>query len=124
MVGGATTIDSKDIQKKVLFSQNGYDHESQQVKWLWSILDDLSQGDLHKFLEFVTGCPSMPVDGLRPPLLLTMDSPADPKTIDQTLPHAHTCFNQLVFPSYTSFRNMKSRFEFALENTGSGFYMS
>jgi hypothetical protein len=124
MIGGATTIDAKDIQKRVMFSQNGYDQDSQQVKWLWSILGDLSQSDLHRFLEFVTGCPSMPVDGLHPPLLLTMDTPDNPTALDQTLPHAHTCFNQLVFPKYSSFRAMKSRFEFALENTGSGFYMS
>ena len=83
---------------------------------------------LHKFLEFVTGCPSLPIDGLHPPLMLTLHvpdcGPDDKAAIDKVLPHAHTCFNQLVFPKYSSFRAMRGRFEFALENTGAGFFMS
>lgn len=128
MLGGARTIDPKDIQKNVLFSINGYDSDSQQVKWLWTILDELNQDLLSKFLEFVTGCPSLPIDGLHPPLMLTLHLPDensnDQNSIDKILPHAHTCFNQLVFPKYSTYRSMKSRFEFALENTGSGFFMS
>jgi len=69
----------------------------------------------------------MPIDGLKPPLLLTLhivDNPDNPGEIDNTLPHAHTCFNQLVFPKYTTYNNMVGRFKYALENTGTGFFMS
>lgn len=46
------------------------------------------------------------------------------KSVDGMLPRAHTCFNQIVFPIYSSRDVMKERFDFALQNTGDSFLMS
>ncbi len=110
-----------------MYAVDGYTAESMQVKWLWSILDDLGQEQLAAFLGFVTGCPSIPIDGLRPPLLLVKhvaDGDQNAAAMDKILPHAHTCFNQLVFPPYSSYNIMQARFKYALENSGCGFFMS
>ena len=66
----------------------------------------------------------MPVDGLHPPLNLTLmqlDEGLDP---DKVLPRAHTCFNQFVVPPYSSSASMEDRLLFALTNTQQGFFMS
>jgi hypothetical protein len=40
-----------------------------------------------------------------------------------SLPKAHTCFNQLVLPRYSSYFTMQQRFLFAIANT-EGFELS
>jgi hypothetical protein len=59
------------------------------------------------------------LDGFEPPLNITEggDMPED------ALPKAHTCFNQLVIPSFSSFDKMKEKFLFAMSNT-EGFELS
>ena len=66
----------------------------------------------------------MPIDGLRPPLLLTQHIPDNPSEVDKILPHAHTCFNQFVFPPYTTYTAFCSKLKYALENTGAEFLMT
>ena len=77
--------------------------------------------DLHQrlFLKFVTGTSRVPLDGYDPPFTLTegVDMIAD------SLPRAHTCFNQLVIPCYSSLEVMKARLTFAVEET-EGFQLS
>lgn len=42
----------------------------------------------------------------------------------QVLPRAHTCFNQLVLPAYSTDLILEERLLFALSNTEQGFFMS
>ena len=118
MLGGQNSVDMCDLKKGAEF-QGGFTNESLQVAWLWQALENFDQESLSKFLGFVTGCPFLPVDGLSPPLLITLTAGSD--TI---LPKAHTCFNQLVIPAYSSFEILSERLEYALENVELGFYMS
>ncbi len=53
-------------------------------------------------------------DGYDPPLCLTFGG-NDMAT--NSLPRAHTCFHQLVLPTYSSFDIMKERIIFAIDNS-------
>ena len=66
-----------------------------------------------QFLQFVTGCPRLPVGGfksLSPPLTIvkkTFDSPdVNP---DDYLPSVMTCVNYLKLPDYSSKQIMKEK---------------
>ena len=66
-----------------------------------------------QFLQFVTGCPRLPVGGfksLSPPLAIvkkTFDSPD--VSPDDYLPSVMTCVNYLKLPDYSSKQMMKEK---------------
>lgn len=128
LLGGQCSIDIADICKDCEFT-GGFSESSSVVLWLWEILGEWNLSQLSMFLAFCTGCAFMPVDGLQPPLQLTLmgggsGTMLPQKTIDGTLPRAHTCFNQLVLPAYSSRSVLEDRLLFALMNTGKEFVMS
>jgi hypothetical protein len=65
------------------------------------------------FLSFVTGSSRTPLDGYDPPLTITEGV----DMVEDSLPKAHTCFNQLVIPPYSSKEKMMEKFIFAFQNT-------
>jgi E3 ubiquitin-protein ligase HUWE1 len=106
-------------------------------QWLWMSMEHWDLEKLSKFLSFVTGCASLPIDGLRPPLTFTLmqidngDPGEESDRInvekdnpDRVLPRAHTCFNQLVLPPYSNATIQEERILYALFNTEQGFFMS
>jgi len=118
MIGGRASIDVLDIARDVEFA-GGFEESSPQVEWLWEVLGEFDQENLSRFLSFVTGCPSLPVDGLKPSLLLTHT-----EGTDNILPRAHTCFNQLVMPKYSTYDILKERLVYALNNSNEEFHMA
>ena len=94
-------------------SDFGDSHET--VVWFWQCLREMSEHDSRAILSFFTGSSRVPVDGYEPPLNITegLDMEMD------ALPKAHTCFNQIVLPRYSSCAKMKERLMFAsMESQG------
>lgn len=85
----------------------GDSHE--RVVWFWQTLRDMSEEDSRGVLSFFTGSTCVPVDGYEPPLNITEGVDMD----TDALPRAHTCFNQIVLPPYSSAAKMKERLLFA-----------
>lgn len=96
-----------------------WDDSHEQVEWLWRILRSCDDETRRLYLKFVTGTSRVPLDGYDPPFNLTEGIDMD---ID-SLPRAHTCFNQLVLPEYSSYEVMKEKILFAISNT-EGFELS
>jgi hypothetical protein len=61
-------------------------------------------------------CPTarVPLDGFDPPLNITQ---GDADMALNSLPRAHTCFNQLVLPRYSKYEMCVKQLRFAMENT-------
>jgi len=118
LIGGVPDIDIKELLKEATFG--GFVSKSDQVEWLSQVLEEFDHEKLSKFLGFVSGCCCMPVDGLKPPLMITRMEDGT----DRSLPKAHTCFNQLVIPRYSSAEVLKERLLYALENASAGFFIS
>ena len=82
-----------------------------------------------QFLQFVTGCPRLPVGGfkaLSPPLTIvkkdSFDSPdANP---DDYLPSVMTCVNYLKLPDYSTKDIMKDKLKMAAMEGQYCFYLS
>ena len=118
LLGGVAHIDPKELSKNALFG--GFVSQSDAVLYLFQLLEELPHEKLSKFLSFVSGCPCVPIDGLKPPLLVTLME----EGTDESLPKAHTCFNQIVIPKYSSYDVLKDRVLYALENASEGFFIS
>ena len=131
LLGGRPDIDVGEFRKDVQFS-GGYHDNSDQIEWLWHILEEFDVEKLSLFLGFVTGCATMPIDGMEPPLHVTLMEvdgsglvgDVDTKMTDELLPRAHTCFNQIVIPAYSDLEVMKRKILYALENASEGFYIT
>ena len=89
------------------------------IVWLWDILREFSLENRRQFLYFVTGSSRTPLDGYDPPFNLTQGS----DMTEDSLPKAHTCFNQLVLPRYSSKEIMIDKMLFAFSNT-EGFHLA
>jgi hypothetical protein len=118
LIGGQISIDVEEILDDAQFGDDGFSLEAKEIVWLWDILEGYDQQKLSKFLNFVTGCPCLPVGGLNPSLFLSKI-----EGIDSILPVAHTCFNQLVLPSYSSKEVLEEKLEFALDNSDEKFHI-
>ena len=78
---------------------------------LWSIVHELSEEDKKKFLFFCTGSDRVPIKGLGN-LEFVIGRCAD----SDRLPSAHTCFNHLLLPDYSSREKLKKYLITALAN--------
>ncbi len=68
----------------------------------------------------VTGTDKVPLDGFEPPFTLSL---AAASVAPNSLPRAHTCFNQLVLPVYDTPELLQKQLLFAADNS-EGFELS
>ena len=84
----------------------------QTVKWFWEILHEFDDKHKRMFLKFTTGSDRSPIRGLSEINLIIMVQGLD----DERLPSAHTCFNHLIVPQYSSKDKLKKKLVQAIEN--------
>ena len=120
IMNGKAIIDVEEIRAYTTFqgAENFSDNHPQVIQ-LWQTVRELEEEDKRLFLFFVTGTSRVPLDGYDPPFNVTqgVDMP------NNSLPRAHTCFNQLVLPSYSTIEVMKEKLLFAIKET-EGFQLS
>jgi hypothetical protein len=124
LLSGKETIDVDDLRPYVVYQSvtlsdaelaagaTPFGEQHEQVVWFWQCLRDMDQLQLRSLLRFFTGSSRIPMDGFDPPLALTqgVDMATD------SLPLAHTCFNQLVLPPFSRISVMRERLVFAADN--------
>ena len=120
MMEGANDISVDKIRPYCVFQGNpDFNDKHEAIINLWCVLRNFSSDELEKFLLFVTACGRIPLDGFNPPFNITqgVDMPLN------SLPKAHTCFNQLVIPEYSDPHILREKLIFAFENC-SGFHLA
>lgn len=92
------------------------------ILWFWDCVEHMSQPQLASLLKFCTGSHRLPPEGFSSFKTLRGDSA--PFTIqsietrnDLTYPRAHTCFNRLDLPTYSSRAAMSRALQFLIENS-------
>jgi len=107
---------------------HGYSVESESIINLFSIMAGYDQEEQRAFLQFVTGCPRLPIGSfksLSPPLTIvkkTFDTPeVNP---DDYLPSVMTCANYLKLPDYSSKKIMKEKLKLAAAEGQYCFHLS
>ncbi|KAJ5077046.1 e3 ubiquitin-protein ligase hectd2-related [Anaeramoeba ignava] len=93
--------------------EDGYTATSQVIKWLWEILSSFSIESQKKFLFFTCGSDRVPVGGLTEMKFVISRNGPD----SDRLPTAHTCFNHLLLPEYTSKEKLREKLETAIKNS-------
>lgn len=82
-------------------------------------MDEWDDANRRKLLTFSTGSDRAPVNGLKSMKFYIVQD--DENVSDQKLPSAHTCFNQLVIPNYSTKEILREKLTTAIENaTGFG----
>jgi hypothetical protein len=109
----AVEWDAASLRRGVVWS-NGYTSTSPQAAMLVDVLVAFTQLERRHFLQFVTGCPTLPPGGLRSlePALKVIprsDSRLTPREVEMSLPSASTCFHQIKLPPYSSAAQMRER---------------
>merc|ERR1712071_475160 len=82
--------------------KEGYSADHQSIQFFWQVFHELSDEDKRKFLLFLTGSDRIPIAGMSSVKI------AIQKTADTDfLPVAHTCFNLLDLPEYSTKEKLK-----------------
>ncbi|EAS04589.2 HECT domain ubiquitin transferase (macronuclear) [Tetrahymena thermophila SB210] len=115
---GKEELDFNELKENTYYDQ-GYSEESDQIKWLWEILDEFTMEQKKKFLFFCTGSDRAPVTGFSSLKFIISRHGEE----NEQLPSAHTCFNHLLIPAYKSKEILKQKLLLSLENAeGFGLY--
>ena len=116
LVSGEEILDWGGLQRSVEYS-DGYDANSQQIQWFWSIFNDFSTEEKKQFLKFSTGTDKVPFGGLENVHITIQKS-----TETNSLPISHTCFNIFTLPEYSSKEILEQKVKTAIQYTeGFGF---
>ena len=122
LISGLPHIDIEDLKSNTDYVN--YQAQSPQIVWLWRALStDFSKEQLAWFLQFVTGSSQVPLEGFR--ALVGMRGPQK-FSIHRSygsdrLPTAHTCFNQLDLPEYSSYEVLVQKLKQAVSEGHEGF---
>ena len=98
----------------------GYSKSSVSVQFFWVAMKSFTKEERGQLLQFATGTNKAPLDGFDPAFTITLAEGVD---IDNALPTAHTCFNQLVLPEYASVEVLMAKLRYAFKHAA-GFHMT
>ena len=118
LICGQRTLNFQELKEYCIYA-NGFNPESQLIKWFWEIvLEEWTDEQRRKLLSFSTGNDRAPVNGLKAMKFFIVKDEVDD---DMKLPSSHTCFNQLVIPNYSSKEVLRNKLMMAIDNsTGFG----
>jgi len=88
------------------------------LAWFWIAISNFGAEELSRLLQFTTGSSQLPPGGLAElsPRFQIVASPSF-----GSLPTAHTCFNQLCLPDYSSYENFERALLLSLKEGSEGF---
>lgn len=92
--------------------KNGYKSGDVVIRWFWEVLHALPLDEKKKFLLFLTGSDRCPVQGMKAIRIIIQ-----PATDDKYLPVAHTCFNLLDLPRYSTKEKLRYKLQQAIQQT-------
>lgn len=122
LMSGLPDIDVADLKANIEYS--GYTASSAHISWFWKSVAKMGSEDLARLIMFVTGTSKVPLEGFS--ALQGMNGPQKfqihrvPGDSDR-LPTAHTCFNQLDLPEYSSAEKLHNRLLCAIREGSEGF---
>jgi len=98
---GKRKIDLADWRENTNYTGENFSTEHPTILSFWKTLSSLTDDELRKFLQFWTGCRSVPIDGFRSlknnrqeEWLFTINL----VSVRHTFIRAHTCFNRIDLP--------------------------
>ncbi|KAF0693070.1 Aste57867_15922 [Aphanomyces stellatus] len=109
LVCGSPDLDFVALEEVTQYD-DGFTEESPVIKYFWTVVHGLSLGEKKQLLKFCTGSDRVPIRGLSElAFVISRQGPDSNK-----LPTAHTCFNHLLLPEYSSLEKLKERLMIAI----------
>jgi len=114
---GIQDFDINDWQAHTIY--RNYRRSDKQIQWFWQFVNEISDEQRSRLLQFVTGTCRLPIGGFSE---LMGSNGAQKFCIERVgkenwLPRSHTCFNRLDLPPYRSYEQLKDKLLFATEET-------
>jgi hypothetical protein len=114
LICGSDVIDMHELERGTRYDAN-YSADHPSVRLFWKVVHSLTPDEQRRLLRFATGSDRAPIGGLQNLNLIIVFQPDSDR-----VPSAHTCFNHLVLPAYTTEEKMHRMIHVALSND-SGF---
>lgn len=106
----------------IFTTRGGYHDNHVIIQWFWTVIEHKFDNDQRlRLLQFVTGTSSIPYEGFEAlrgsngPRRFCIEKWGKPTS----LPRAHTCFNRLDLPPYSSFEVLFEKLLLAVEESAS-----
>jgi len=97
LICGEKEFDFNELENSTEYD-GGFSRDTNCVRWFWEAVHSMDLEDKRKLLQFTTGSDRIPVGGLAKLKLIIAKNGPD----SDRLPSAHTCFNVLLLPEYSS----------------------
>lgn len=107
--------------------ENGFTKSSKTIQDLFKILSEMNREEQRLFLQFVTGCPKLPIGGLanlHPKLTIVRKIAEKGQSPDSYLPSAMTCTNFLKLPDYSNITVLREQLFKAIREGQGSFLLS
>ncbi|XP_076349149.1 E3 ubiquitin-protein ligase HECW2-like isoform X1 [Tachypleus tridentatus] len=118
VIAGTAEIDVVDWRKNTEY-RSGYHNNHPVIQWFWTAIEKFDNERRLRMLQFVTGTSSIPYEGFSAlrgsngPRKFCIEKWGKPTS----LPRAHTCFNRLDLPPYSSFEMLYDKLLLAVEES-------
>ncbi|XP_026674769.1 ubiquitin-protein ligase E3A isoform X1 [Ceratina calcarata] len=117
LVCGSKVFDFAELEAATEY-EGGYTVDSKAVRNFWRVAHSLPPESQRRLLQFTTGSDRVPVGGLsRLKMVIARHGPDSDR-----LPTAHTCYNVLLLPDYSTIEKLQDRLLKAI-NYSKGFGM-
>ncbi|XP_032906571.1 E3 ubiquitin-protein ligase HECW1 isoform X3 [Amblyraja radiata] len=118
VIAGTAEIDLNDWRNNTEY-RSGYHDGHIVIKWFWTAVEHFNNEQRLRLLQFVTGTSSIPYEGFT---ALRGSNGLRRFCIEKwgkvtSLPRAHTCFNRLDLPPYSSYSMLYEKLLTAVEET-------
>ena len=118
VIAGTLEIDTADWRRNTEY-RSGYHDSHSVINMFWQAVDKFDNEQRLRLLQFVTGTSSVPYEGFA--ALRGSNGPRkfciEKWGSINALPRAHTCFNRIDLPPYTSFAMLFEKLSIAVEET-------
>ncbi|XP_032886513.1 probable E3 ubiquitin-protein ligase HERC3 [Amblyraja radiata] len=107
LLQGNMLYDWPQLEENASYSL-GYTRMDEAIVQFWQMFHELTQEEKKHFLAFLTGCDKVPIGGMgKFRIVIREDFRPDP---DLYFPTAHTCYQMLDLPRYSSAAILRERF--------------
>jgi len=111
LICGSPILDFDALEKSTVYD-SGYTKDHPVIRNFWEVVHSFTLEQKKKLLFFATGSDRSPIGGLENLNFVITRHGAD----SDRLPSAHTCFNHLLLPEYSTKEKLQERLLAAINN--------
>ncbi|KAL5523755.1 hypothetical protein ACEPAG_7928 [Sanghuangporus baumii] len=122
LISGTPDIDVDEWRANTEY--HGYSSSDPVIVWWWRALKSFNRDERAKVLSFATGTTRVPLSGFSELQgVQGVQKFSIHRAYGETdrLPQAHTCFNQIDLPEYSSYEKLRQQLLLAINEGGEGF---